>query len=67
MERLCHEWAKDAGIDRYGQGKNDWPTQQQDALGRLESALEELGKLDAVEPATTLEGFQQALDHALSA
>ena len=60
------EWAKDA-IDRYGQGKNDWPTQQQDALGRLESALEELGKLDAVGPATTLAGFQQALDHALSA
>ena len=60
------EWAKDA-IDRYGQGKNDWPAQQQDALGRVESALEELGKLDAVEPATTLEGFQQALDHALSA
>ena len=60
------EWAKDA-IDRYGQGKNDWPTQQQDALGRLESGLEELGKLDAVEPATTLAGFQQALDHALSA
>ena len=60
------KWAKDA-IDRYGQGKNDWPAQQQDALGRVESALEELGKLDAVEPATTLEGFQQALDHALSA
>ena len=60
------KWAKDA-IDRYGQGKNDWPAQQQDALGRVESALEELGKLDAVEPATTLAGFQQALDHALSA
>ena len=59
-------WAKDA-IDRYGQGKNDWPTQQQDALGSVESALEELGKLDSVEPATTLAGFQQALDHALSA
>ena len=60
------KWAKEA-IDRYGQGKNDWPAQQQDALGRVESALEELGKLDAVEPATTLAGFQQALDHALSA
>ena len=60
------KWAKDA-IDRYGQGKNDWPAQQQDALGRVESALEELGKLDSVEPATTLAGFQQALDHALSA
>ena len=60
------KWAKDA-IDRYGQGKNDWPPQQQDALGRVESALEELGKLDSVEPATTLAGFQQALDHALSA
>ena len=60
------KWAKNA-IDRYGQGKNDWPAQQQDALGRVESALEELGKLDAVEPATTLAGFQQALDHALSA
>ncbi len=60
------KWAKDA-IDRYGQGKNDWPVQQQDALGRVESALEELGKLDSVEPATTLAGFQQALDHALSA
>ena len=60
------KWAKDA-IDRYSQGKNDWPSQQQDALGRVESALEELGKLDAVEPATTLAGFQQALDHALSA
>ena len=60
------KWAEDA-IDRYGQGKNDWPAQQQDALGRVESALEELGKLDAVEPATTLAGFQQALDHALSA
>ena len=60
------KWAKDA-IERYGQGKNDWPAQQQDALGRVESALEELGKLDAVEPATTLAGFQQALDHALSA
>ena len=60
------KWAKDA-IDRYGQGKNDWPAQQQDALGRVESALEELSKLDAVEPATTLAGFQQALDHALSA
>ena len=59
-------WAKDA-IDRYGQGKNDWPAQQQDALGSVESALEELGKLDSVEPATTLAGFQQALDHALSA
>ena len=59
------EWAREA-IDRYGQGKNDWPTQQQDALGRVESALEELGKLDAVEPATTLAWFQQALDHALS-
>ena len=60
------KWAKDA-IDRYGQGKNDWPAQQQDALGRVESALEELGKLDSVEPATTLAGFQQALDNALSA
>ena len=60
------KWAKDA-IDRYVQGKNDWPAQQQDALGRVESALEELGKLDAVEPATNLAGFQQALDHALSA
>ena len=60
------KWAKDA-IDRYGQGKKDWPAQQQDALGRVESALEELGKLDPVEPATTLAGFQQALDHALSA
>ena len=60
------KWAKDA-MDRYGHGKNDWPAQQQDALGRVESALEELGKLDAVEPATTLAGFQQALDHALSA
>ena len=60
------KWAKDA-IDRYGLGKNDWPAQQQDALERVESALEELGKLDAVEPATTLAGFQQALDHALSA
>ena len=60
------EWAKDA-IDRYGQGKNDWPAQQQDALGRVESALEELGKLDSVEGATTLAGFQQALDNALSA
>ena len=60
------EWAKDA-IDRYGQGKNDWPAQQQDALGRVESALEELGKLDSVEGATTLAGFQQALDSALSA
>ena len=60
------KWAKDA-IDRYGQGKNDWPAQQQDALGRVESALEELGKLEAVEPATNLAGFQQALDHALSA
>ena len=47
------KWAKDA-IDRYGQGKNDWPAQQQDALGRVESALEELGKLDSVEGATTL-------------
>ena len=55
------KWAKDA-IDRYGQGKNDWPVQQQDALGRVESALEELGKLDSVEPATTLAGFQQALE-----
>ena len=60
------KWAKDA-IDRYGQGKNDWPAQQQDALERVESALEELGKLDAVETAMTLAGFQQALDHALSA
>ena len=60
------KWAKDA-IDRYGQGKNDWPAQQQDALGRVESALEELGKLDSVEGATTLAGFQQALDNALSA
>ena len=60
------DWAKDA-LDRYGQGKSDWPTRHQDALGRLESALEELGRLDAVEPATTLAGFQQALDHALSA
>ena len=60
------KWAKDA-IDRYGQGKNDWPAQQQDALGRVESALEELGKLDSVEGATTLAGFQQALDSALSA
>ena len=60
------KWAKDA-IDRYVQGKNDWPAQQQDALGRVESALEELGKLEAVEPATNLAGFQQALDHALSA
>ena len=60
------KWAKDA-IDRYGQGKNDWPAQQQDALERVESALEELGKLDSVEPATTLAEFQQALDHALSA
>ena len=60
------KWAKDA-IDRYGQGKNDWPPQQQDALGRVESALEELGKLDSVEPATSLAGFQQTLDHALSA
>ena len=60
------EWAKDA-IDRYGQGKNDWPAQQQDALGRVESALEELGKLDTVEGATTLAGFQQALDNAFSA
>lgn len=59
------EWAKDA-MDRYSQGKNDWPTQQQDALGRVESALEELGKLDAVEPATTLAWFKHALDHALS-
>ena len=60
------EWARNA-IDRYGQGKNDWPAQQQDALGRVESALEELGKLDSVEGATTLAGFQQALDNALSA
>ena len=60
------EWAKDA-IDRYGQGKNEWPTRHQDALGRLESALEGLGSLDAVEPAATLAGFQQELDHALSA
>ena len=60
------KWANDA-IDRYGQGKNDWPPQQQDAIGRVESALEELGKLDSVEPATTLAGFQQALDHTLSA
>ena len=60
------KWAKDV-IDRYGQGKNDWPPQQQDALGRVETALEELGKLDSVEPATSLAGFQQALDHALSA
>lgn len=61
-------WARDV-IDRYGQGKSDWPTRQrqQDALGRLESALEELGSLDAVETATTLAGFQQALNHALSA
>ncbi len=60
------QWAKEA-IDRYGQGKKDWPMQQQEALGRLESSLEELGKLDAVEPATALTGFQQALDHELSA
>ena len=60
------KWAKDA-IERYGQGKNDWPAQQQDALGRVESALEELGKLDAVEPDTALGEFQQALTHALSA
>ena len=60
------KWAKDA-IDRYGQGKNDWPSRQQDALARVESALEEIGKLDAVEPTTTLEGVQQTLDHALSA
>ena len=33
----------------------------------MESALEELGKLDSVEGATTLAGFQQALDNALSA
>ena len=60
------DWAKDA-LDRYGQGKSDWPTRHQDALGRLESALEEIGRLDAVEPAATLAAFQQALDHALSA
>ena len=60
------KWAKDA-IERYGQGKNDWPPQQQDALVRVESALEELGKLDAVEPDTALGEFQQALTHALSA
>ncbi len=59
-------WARDA-MDRNGQGKNDWPAQQQDALGRVESALEELGKLDSAEPATTLAGFQQALEYALSA
>ena len=60
------QWGKDT-IDRYGQGKNDWPMQQQEALRRLESALEEISKLDAVEPETTLASFQQALDHALSA
>ena len=59
-------WARDA-MDRNGQRKNDWPAQQQDALGRVESALEELGKLDSAEPATTLAGFQQALEYALSA
>ena len=59
------KWARNA-IDRYGQGKNDWPAQQQNALGSVETALEELGKLDSVEPATTLTGFQQALNHALS-
>ena len=59
-------WASDA-IDRYGQGKGDWPAQQQEALGRLESALEELAYLDEVETSTTLAEFQQSLDHALSA
>ena len=59
------KWARNA-IDRYGQGKNDWPAQQQNALGSVETALEELGKLDSVESATTLTGFQQALNHALS-
>ncbi len=59
------KWARNA-IDRYGQGKNDWPAQQQNALGSVETTLEELGKLDSVEPATTLTGFQQALNHALS-
>ena len=59
-------WASGA-IDRYGQGVGDWPAQQQEALGRLQSALEELANLDEVEPSTTLAEFQQSLDHALSA
>ena len=50
------KWARNT-IDRYGQGKNDWPGQQQNALGSVETALEELGKLDSVEPTTTLTGF----------
>ena len=59
-------WAKGA-LNAYAQGANEWPAAQQDALGRVEKALEELGKLDAVEVSTTLAGFRQALDHALAA
>ncbi|MCY4623734.1 MAG: PD-(D/E)XK nuclease family protein [Chloroflexi bacterium] len=58
-------WAKSALRD-YAQGQRGWTEPQLDALRRIELALEELGKLDAVEAETTLARFRQALDHALS-
>ncbi|MDE2899904.1 MAG: PD-(D/E)XK nuclease family protein [Chloroflexota bacterium] len=59
-------WAKDS-LEAYAQGKNDWPGAQQEALERVRKALDELGKLDALEASTTRAAFQQALDHELSA
>lgn len=59
-------WAEEA-LERYSLGRDQWPHQHRDALERLVKALQELANLDAVEPGATLSGFQQALDHALSA
>ena len=59
------EWAKGA-LHEYAQGQRGWDERQQDALRHVELALDELGKLDAVETETALPRFQQALNHALS-
>lgn len=58
-------WARDS-LEAYGQGKNQWPDAQQDALTRVLKALDELGRLDALEVSTTRAAFRQALDNELS-
>ena len=60
------KWAK-GSLEAYAQGKNQWPDAQQEALARVLKALDELGRLDALEASTTRAAFQQALDYELSA
>ncbi len=59
------DWAKQA-LKEHSQGLRDLP-EHQDALDRVEKALDEMGRLDAVEVSTTLKGFRYGLEEALAA